>query len=95
MRPAPECCIIASVNTKRMKVWITNDGNIEMIVAAPSKKEAAAAMKRSLYSFNAYASDLPEYHPLVAVAMERPGVALMRTNQKHHHDPLAEWVERR
>lgn len=79
--------------TRPLKVWITNDGTKQVIVAATSQTAAAKAMNRSLHSFRPYASTLPDYHPLVAVAMERPGIALERTNRKHHHDPRAEWKE--
>ena len=77
-----------------MIVWLTNDGTEECIVAATSKRAAAVAMGRSLYSFNQFASDLRPDHPFAAVALRMPGVMLCRTNRKHHPDPEAEWKPR-
>jgi hypothetical protein len=79
--------------SRPLVVWMTSDGVAEVVVAARSKTEAARLIGRSLYSFNQFASDLQDHHPIAQVALARPGVVLRRSN-RIRHDATEGWEER-
>jgi hypothetical protein len=72
---------------RRLTTWLTNDGTTDVAVATSSKTAAARAMKRSLYSFNQFASDLQDDHEIAVMCCARPGVVFTRSNRTAN----AEW----